>query len=104
MSKKVIFCLPFLERPTKHVVKAFEASIPLIKEAGWDEGLAQSVGSAYISWARAEMCRRALDAKADAIVFIDYDLSWRPADLLKLLETPGEVGAGADRDKQEKEE
>jgi hypothetical protein len=104
MSKYAIFCLPFLERPTKHVIKAFEDSIPVITAAGWTEGLAQSVGSAYISWARAEMLRKALDTKADAICFIDYDLSWRPADLLKLLETDGEVVAGTYRYKQEKEE
>lgn len=104
MSQHVIFCLPFLERPTKHVIKALEDSIPVITAAGWTEGLAQSVGCAYISWARSEMLRKALDAKADAIVFIDYDLSFRPADLLTLLETPGDVVAGTYRYKQEKEE
>jgi len=104
MSKHVIFCLPFLERPTKHVIKALEDSIPVITKAGWTEGLCQSVGSAYISWARATMLRKALDAKADAIVFVDYDISFRPADLLKLLETPGEVVAGTYRYKQDAEE
>jgi hypothetical protein len=104
MSKKVIFCLPFLERPTKHVVKALEDSIPVITAAGWTEGLCQEVGNAYISVARATMLRKALDAKADAIVFVDYDLSWRPIDLLKLLERPGDVVAGTYRYKQEKEE
>ena len=104
MSKKVIFCLPFYERPTKHVIAAFEAEIPLIVAAGWTEGLAQSCGNAYISAARAELVRRALDAKADAIVFVDYDLSWRPGDLLKLLETEGDVVAGTYRYRQDKEE
>lgn len=40
------------------------------------------------------MLRKALDAKADVIVFIDHDVSWKPADLLKLIETEGDVIAG----------
>jgi hypothetical protein len=43
------------------------------------------------------MLRKALDAKADVIVFIDHDLSWRPADLLTLIETPGDVVGGTYR-------
>jgi hypothetical protein len=104
MSKHVIFCLPFYERPTKHVIAAFETEIPLITAAGWTEGMAQSVGNAYISAARAELVRRALDAKADVIVMVDYDLSWRPGDLLKLLEIEGDVVAGTYRYRQDKEE
>lgn len=30
------------------------------------------------------MLRKALDAQADVIVFIDHDVSWAPGDLLKL--------------------
>jgi hypothetical protein len=45
-----------------------------------------------------------LDAKADVIVFIDHDLSWRPNDLLKLVETEGDVVAGTYRFKREPEE
>ena len=40
---------------------------------------------------RAKMLRMALDAKADVVVFIDHDIAWRPADLLKLIETDGDV-------------
>lgn len=50
------------------------------------------------------MARKALDAKADVIVFIDYDLSWDAGDLLKLIETPGDVVAGTYRFKKEPEE
>lgn len=66
--------------------------------------MANSIGCPYISRARAMMLRKAQDARADVIVFIDHDLSWDPADLLKLIETPGEVVAGTYRFKQEKEE
>ena len=104
MTRKVIFCLPFLVRPTKPFIAALEAAVPGIEAAGWEHGLCVEVGNAYISSARATMLRKALDARADAIVFLDYDISFEPADLLTLLETPGEVVAGTYRYKCDKEE
>lgn len=100
---KVIFCTPSLGGPTKPYIAAMEASIPLIVEAGWTEGYAQEIGCPYISQARNVMLRRALDAGADVIVFIDYDLSWRPGDLLELLRTEGDVVAGTYRFRQQAE-
>ena len=50
------------------------------------------------------MLRKALDAKADVVVFIDHDLSWEPQDLLTLIETEGDVVSGNYRFKREKEE
>ena len=50
------------------------------------------------------MLRKALDAKADVIVFLDYDLSWDPQDLLKLIQTEGDVVAGTYRFKKKEEE
>jgi hypothetical protein len=47
------------------------------------------------------MTRAALDAKADVIIYLDYDVSWRPEDLLKLIETEGDVVAGTYRCKTE---
>ncbi len=85
-------------------MKALADSIPLIVAAGWEEGLAQQVYCPYISYARAEMLRKALDAKADVIVFIDYDLTWKPDDLLKLIETKGDVVAGTYRYKKDEEQ
>ena len=101
---KVVFCTPSLAGPTAPYVKALENSIPLVKDAGWEEGYAQEIQSPYISLARANLARKALDANADVIVYLDYDLSWRPQDLLKLLETPGEVVAGTYRYKKSDEE
>ncbi len=76
----------------------------MIVGAGWEEQYVQELGNPYISAARANMTRKALDAKADVIVYLDYDLSWKPKDLLTLLETPGDVVAGTYRFKQDKEE
>ncbi len=92
--KKVVFCVPTMTRPFKQTLDALAASIPLIRDAGWDEGMVSEIGCPYISAARATMLRKALDAKADVIVFIDHDVSWKPADLLKLIETEGDVIAG----------
>lgn len=101
---KVIFCTPSRVRPTDHYIKSLEDSIPLIVDAGWTEGWVQELGCPYISSARATMTRKALDAKADVIVYIDDDLSWQPGALLKLLETPGDVVSGTYRFKKPEEQ
>lgn len=98
---KVCFATPSLAGPTAPYMEALKASVPLIKDAGWDAGFVQEIGCPYISCARATMLRKALDAKADVVVFIDYDLSWDAGDLLKLIETPGDVVAGTYRFKEE---
>lgn len=49
------------------------------------------------------MLGKALEAKADIIVFIDDDLEWEPRDMVKLLKTPGDVVGGTYRFKQEEE-
>lgn len=101
---KVVFATPSISGPTAPYIAALKASIPLIKAAGWEEGYAQEIGNPYISMSRSLMTRRALDAKADIMVYIDYDLSWEPEDLLTLLETEGDVVAGDYRFKKDEEE
>ena len=102
-AKKVVFCTPTMTRPLTPYLDAMEASIPLIREAGWDEASVYEIGCPYISAARAKLTRRALDAKADVIVYLDHDLSWAPWDLLTLLETEGDVIAGTYRFKKQDE-
>jgi glycosyltransferase involved in cell wall biosynthesis len=104
VKKKVVFCVPTITKPYPQTLDALKASIPLIQEAGWDEGMVSEVGCPYISAARATMLRKALDAKADVIVFIDHDVSWEPPALLKLIETEGDVVGGTYRFKKEEEE
>ena len=104
MSKKVVFCIPILNRPHPATVEALKASIPVIEAAGWEHSLAQVIDVPYISAARASMLRGALDDKADVIVFIDYDVSWDPPDLLTLIETEGDVVAGTYRPKIDDEQ
>jgi len=71
---KVIFCIPTLKKPYQATLDSLAASIPLIQSAGWEEGMVSEIGCPYISHARSTMLRKALDAKADVIVFIDHDV------------------------------
>lgn len=104
MKKKVVFCTPFLDKPTNPFIAALTASLPLIEAAGWEHGMAQERANVYISAARSFLLAKALRAEPDVIVFIDYDLSWEPKDLLTLIETPGDVVAGTYRYKKDEEE
>lgn len=101
---KVTFCTPTLTRPYPQYLAAMEASVPALDAAGFDHGLVFEVGNPYISAARATMLRKALDKDSDIIVFLDHDVSWRPEDLVKLVQTEGDVVAGTYRFKQPVEE
>lgn len=103
MKSRVVFCVPCLEKPTGALLDAIEASVPALEAAGYEHQMVFEVGCPYISAARAAMLRKALDAKADIIVFLDYDVSFDPDALVKLIETRGDVVAGTYRFKQEKE-
>lgn len=103
-GKKVVFCIPTVTRPYQVTLDSIAASVPSLDAAGWEHSIVFRVGCPYISAARSEMLRKALDAKADVIVFIDHDLSWQPDALLRLIETKGDVVAGVYRFKREQEE
>lgn len=93
----VVFCCPTPDKPFDVFVKAFQASMPFFAKAGWTASFKLHRGCAYIQYARADLLRQALDEKADVIVFLDHDLSWRPEDLLTLVQTKGPVIAGTYR-------
>ena len=102
MPKKVVFCVPSLAGPTAPFVRSLEASLPSVADGGvWEHFYVEEVGNPYISGARATMLRKALDAKADVIVFLDYDLSWQPDALRRLIDTEGDVVCGVYRYKEE---
>lgn len=101
---RVVICTPFLEKPHKEYVAALERVIPVLEAAEVDAKVLFETGNPYISAARATMLRKAMDGQADVVVFIDYDLSWKPEDLLTLINTPGEVVAGTYRFKKDEEE
>lgn len=100
---RVAICTPSWERPTDSYLAALEASVPALDAAGWEHHAAFEVTNPYISAARASMLGKALDWGADVVVFIDDDVSWEPQDLVKLLDTEGEVVGGNYRYKTEEE-
>ena len=91
-KRKVVFCVPTLRKPHQATLDSLEASVPLLDEAGWDHGIVHEIGCVYISVARATLLRKALDGKADVIVFIDHDVSWKPKDLVDLDRNQGSCG------------
>lgn len=98
--KRVVFCCPTITRPYQQFLDALEAECPLLDAAGLEHYLVHEVGSAYISHARATMLRKALDKEPDVIVFLDHDMGWKPGELLRLIQTDGDVVAGTYRFKQ----
>lgn len=102
--KIIALCTPTITRPYPAYLEAVEASVKVMEAAGYDVRMTFTLANPYISAARAEMLRKALDGKADVIVFLDHDLSWRPADLLTLVETEGDVVAGLYRFKKDEPE
>lgn len=104
VAPKVVFCIPTVTKPYSVCLESLKASLPALDAAGWEHYMVSEIGNPYISGARSTMLRKALDAKADVIVFIDHDLSWGPEALLKLVETEGDVVAGTYRFKQEEVE
>jgi hypothetical protein len=101
--QKVIICTPTITKPHPAYLKSLEDSIQLLDEAGFDHGAVFTVGAPYISHNRATMTRKAMDAKADIVVYIDHDVSWNPPDLLHLIRTKGDVVAGTYRFKKDEE-
>lgn len=100
-SRKVVVAVPTITKPLQVTLDSLDRSIHAIKAAGWTLGGVGETGNPYISAARSTMLRKALDAHADVVVFIDHDLSWEPHALLQLIETPGDVVAGTYRFKHE---
>jgi glycosyltransferase involved in cell wall biosynthesis len=103
-TRKVVFCCPTITRPYAQFTAALEASVPVIQAAGWDDYAVYEIGCPYISAARSKMLRKAMDVRADVVVFLDHDLSWQPNDLLRLIECEGDVVSGNYRFKREPEE
>jgi len=99
--KKVVICTPTITKPYPAYLDALAASVPSLEAAGWEHGAVWEIGNPYISMARALMLRKALDAGASDVVFIDHDLSWQPDAILRLLQTSGDVVAGTYRYKRE---
>lgn len=106
MTKKadlVVFCIPTMTKPHQKTLDSMFASMDAIDDAGFAHKTVYEIGCPYISQARSTMLRKALDAKADHIVFLDHDVSFSPDDIVRLLVTEGDVVAGTYRFKKDEE-
>lgn len=101
---KIVFCVPTVTKPYKQLLESIKEAVPVLDAAGIQHQCVFSVGSPYISHARSKMLRKALDAKADKIIFLDHDISFNPEALMKLITVDGDVVAGTYRFKKEHEE
>jgi hypothetical protein len=100
----VVICCPTRDKPSQPFLDSHEASVPLLEAAGWDHAAVYEVGCPYISHARSKMLRKALDAGATHIIFLDDDVSWQPDALLRMLQVNEPVVAATYRFKKEPEE
>lgn len=100
---RVAFCTPTVSRPYPQFLEACEPAFRVVEDAGWKADAVYEVGNAYISGARATMLRKAINAMADVIVFLDHDVSFEPGALLALIETDGDVVSGTYRFKEDEE-
>lgn len=101
---RVVFCCPTVTRPYQQFLDAMRAEVPLLDAAKIDHSMVFEVGCPYVSQARSSMLRKALDTQPDVVVFLDHDLSWKPGDLVRLIQAEGHVVAGTYRFKKEPEE
>ena len=101
MSRLLEICIPFFGTPFPQTLKALGDSVPLIQNAGWTINTHLQHNNPYISNARNAMLREALDRYPDVVIFLDHDVSWDPVDLLRLVETPGDVVSGTYRFKKD---
>lgn len=101
---KVAFLTPTIARPFPQYLNSLEQCLPAVESAGFEHVASYEIGNPYISGARSTLLRRALDAKAEVVVFLDHDVSWRPEDMVRLLETEGDAVAGTYRFKSDAEE
>lgn len=100
----VVLATPTISKPYPAYMDAVEAAVPLLEAHGYQVKSGFTFANPYISAARAEILRKALDAKADIVVFIDHDVSFPPQALLALVQAEGDVVAGTYRFKKDDEE
>lgn len=98
MKKRVAFCYPTVERPTRAFLDSLEGSLHLL--GGYEHAAVHELGNPYISAARATMLRKAMEWGADVFIFLDDDVSWRPQDLVRLIEADGDLVGGTYRFKK----
>jgi hypothetical protein len=101
---RVALLTPTVSKPHDAFIASLEAAVPALDAAGIEHSFTLEAGSAYISWARANMLHKALQGDAEYFIFLDHDVGFGPGDLLKLVETKDDVVCGTYRFKADDEE
>jgi hypothetical protein len=100
---KVVFATPTRDQPSAPYLSALETCLPAIEAEGFTHQNVNDIGCPYISASRCRMLGKALKVGFDYVVFIDDDVSWTPADMVKLLKAEGDVVGGTYRFKNDDE-
>lgn len=79
-------CVPFID--------SLNATLALLMERGHDAALAIEDHNCYVQVARNDLAEAFYTSDCDVLFFLDDDLRWNPRDVLRVLETDGEIVAG----------
>lgn len=88
-------CVPF--------INSLNSAARLLKKHNYSPGYACVWHNPYIQMARNKLVEQFLNSDCDIFMFVADDVEFSPEDLLRVVETPGKVVAGAYRVKAEKE-
>ena len=93
---KIFFALHLYRIPDcKPFLSSLNAAARLLKRHGYDPYKGMKFGDPYIQKARNDLVKQFLDSDCDTFFFVADDLEFEPEAVLQVLETPGEVVAGA---------
>lgn len=93
---KIFFALHLYRVPDcKPFLSSLNATGRLLKSKGYEPYKGMAFGDPYIQKARNDLVKQFLDSDCDVFFFVADDLKFDPEDALRVIETPGEVVAGA---------
>lgn len=102
-NKNIFLAFHFYRRPEcKEFWSSLKAGVALLKSKGYTVYSSMVLGDPYIAKVRNTLAYRFLKSECDTFVFLGDDLQYKPNDLLRLIETPGDVVAGVYRIKTTK--
>jgi hypothetical protein len=84
-QRSVMICTPVARNPVWQYTASLASTLLLLKEHGIRVTFQFVVGSSVICKARNELCAHFLMSDFTDLLFIDDDMQWRPADVLRLL-------------------
>ena len=100
--KNIFFALHLYKLPEcVQFIDSLNSAGRLLKEHGYTPNKGAEFCDPYIQKARNCLVKQFLDSDNDIFFFVADDLEFKPEYVLKLIETPGDIVAGAYRTKKE---